>query len=201
MQQHIDEIISFWFGELTDAGTADDEHRARWWEKNPDFDNLIRERFGDLVAAAERGKLEDWRQSSRGQLAIILLIDQFRRNLFRDLPEAWSEDSMAQELCRELINSGRINDLPEQYRYFALMPLMHAESIENQDACVERFDALAAAASSEPLKDNFEGAAKYARAHRDIVARFGRFPHRNEILGRVSTEEEAAFLETPGSSF
>lgn len=201
MQQQIDDIIDFWFGELSEAGSANEEHRARWWKKDLAFDTEIRERFGTTVAAAASGDLVAWRRSTRGQFAMILLIDQFRRNIFRDLPAAWSEDSVARELSRELINSGRITDLPEQYHYFALMPLMHGETIDSQDECVKRFDDLAAAASSEPLKDSFEDAAKYARMHREIIVRFGRFPHRNRIMGRSSTAEEIEFLETPGSSF
>lgn len=201
MQQRIDEIIDFWFGELNDDGRVNEDKRLRWWKKNPAFDDLIGQRFGALVTDAAKGELEDWRQSARGQLATILLIDQFRRNIFRDRPEAWTEDSVAQVLSRELIDSGWINDLPEQHRYFALMPLMHAESITHQDECLVRFDALAAAASSEALKSTFEDAAEYARRHREIIQRFGRFPHRNEVMGRISTAEETEFLKTAGSSF
>ena len=201
MQQRIDEIIDFWFGELNDDGQVSEDKRVRWWKKDPAFDDLIAQRFGSLVAVAATGELEDWRLSARGQLAAVLLIDQFRRNIFRDRPEAWSEDAAAQEFSRELIDSGRINDLPEQHRYFALLPLMHAESITSQGECVARFDALASVTPLGGLKSTFEEAAKYARMHRDIIRRFGRFPHRNAVIGRVSTAEETEFLKTTGSSF
>ncbi len=196
----IDDVLDFWFGELDAHGLADGEHRQRWFRKDPGFDATIRERFGALREAVLAGERDGWLDSPRGVLASIIALDQFSRNMFRGAPAMYEADDRAIELTLTLLDRGWEGELPTHHRTFALMPLMHSERIEQQDRCVAGFEAL---------RDSREGVARdqvannlrYAVGHRDIVARFGRFPHRNEILGRTSTTDEEAFLEKPGSSF
>jgi uncharacterized protein (DUF924 family) len=183
----IDTILDYWFG-----GGPD---RDKWYGGGPELDAHIRDSFGDDVRAACAGDLDAWADTARGRIALIILLDQFTRNMFRGSPECYAADSKAQQLTLEGIANGHAAELPELQHAFLLMPLMHSEDIALQNRCVECFDALAAACDASPHKKYVEGSADYARKHRDTVAKFGRFPHRNELLGRETTPEEAAFLE------
>lgn len=194
------EVIEFWFGDIADDGSVAPETSQRWWKKDPDFDAEIANRFGPSIEAAERGALDDWLDDPQSALALVILLDQFTRNTRRDQAAMYAADAKARSVVRHCIGAGHPDRLRSMQVYFLWMPLMHSEALADQLECIERFEALAK--NCEP---GAVGAVKagldYAIKHKDIVERFGRFPHRNEILGRESTPEEQAFLQTPGSSF
>jgi uncharacterized protein (DUF924 family) len=181
-------VLDFWFG-------AEDAPREEWFRKDPAFDARIAARFGPLVERALAGELADWQRSPESALALILLLDQFTRNIFRDSPRAFAGDPLALAAARSLVASGRDQELPPLRRAFAYMPFEHAEDLAAQDEAVRLFTPLAAQAPY--LTQMLD----YAHRHRAVVARFGRFPHRNAVLGRTSTPEEVAFLTQPGSGF
>jgi uncharacterized protein (DUF924 family) len=190
---HARAVLDFWFGGPGSeaAGTL----RREWWRKDPAFDREVSERFGPLLERALSGTLAHWSLEPRTALAQVLLLDQFMRNAFRGTPRAFDGDERALAAARAMVASGQHETLPAEQRAFVYMPFEHAESLRAQDEGVRLFERLAAVspAHAEQLD--------YARRHRAIVARFGRFPHRNRLLGRESTPEEAAFLLEPGSSF
>ncbi len=189
------DVLSFWFGPNGPEGPVSDDIRARWWRKSDAFDDEIRQRFGDVHARACAGELDDWCETPRGRLALVIVLDQFSRNLHRGDPRSWAQDPVAQRHCVALIDAGGDRDLPPEGRAFLYMPLMHAEDRELQARSVAVFDALG---REHP---HLAGLQNYALQHAAIVDRFGHFPHRNATLGRESTDEERAFLEQPGSSF
>lgn len=174
-------VLQFWFEELDPA---------QWWVKSPELDMDIRRRFGRLHAQACLGELFEWRTRTRGRLAEIIVLDQFSRNIYRDRPQAFAADGMALVLAQEAISNGAEKGLSPQERLFLYMPFMHSESLKVHDVALALFE-------QNGLTDNLE----FEVRHRDIIARFGRYPHRNALLGRASTEEEKRFLEQPGSSF
>ncbi|HEX7369008.1 MAG TPA: DUF924 family protein [Rhodanobacteraceae bacterium] len=175
------DILHFWFDEATPA-----QH----FRKDTAFDAAIRKRFAEVQRAATQGELSAWRDSADGRLAEIIVLDQFSRNLFRDDARAFSSDGMALVLAQEAVRAGADRELPPARRAFLYMPFMHSESkMVHLDA--ERL-------FRQPgLEDNY----KFELKHKAIIERFGRYPHRNKVLGRMSTPEEIAFLEQPGSSF
>jgi uncharacterized protein (DUF924 family) len=188
-------VLDFWF---LPAGTLGHNHpRTEWFRKDAAFDDAIRQRFGALVDEALAGRLPDWGDSVEAWLARILVLDQFPRNLFRDDARAFAGDAAALKLATQLVGSGRDKNLPPIRRWFVFMPFMHSESLIEQERSVALFDAL----RREAQESAFESAYGFALRHREIVERFGRFPHRNASLGRPSTAEEEAFLRQPGSSF
>ncbi len=193
-------VLTFWFGTGTDDNTIAQSQRKLWWSKDAAVDADMRKRFATGVNAAATGKHDDWAVTLRGRLALILLFDQFPRNIYRDTPQAFAYDARALLLAQDLIESGGHCNLRRIERVFCYLPLEHAESIEMQTRSVELFSALAADVP-EQQRDTFKGYVDYAIRHRDVIARFGRFPHRNRILGRASTPEEIEFLKQPGSSF
>jgi uncharacterized protein (DUF924 family) len=188
-------VLDFWF--LPADAPGHGGYRPEWFRKDPAFDNAIRTRFAGLVDAALAGGLREWESAADGALARILLLDQFPRNLFRGQAEAFAGDAQALALAERLVSSGRDKNLPPIRRMFVFMPFEHDESPISQ----ERSVALFAGLRREGQHPAFDYAYDYAERHRDIVARFGRFPHRNAALGRASTPEEIEFLEQPGSSF
>jgi uncharacterized protein (DUF924 family) len=194
--QRIQRIFEFWFGALDEKGSPSVEHSARWWRKDPAFDAAIAEEFGADIERASRGELDDWKETPRGRLALVILLDQFSRNVYRDTPRAFANDARALALAEEGIERGEDRELSVVERSFLYMPLMHAENLAVQERAVAVFRR-----ANEELEGSFEQALEYAIRHRDIVARFGRFPHRNAILGREPTPEEVEFLKQPGSSF
>lgn len=193
-------VLEEWFGTLGADGRSPPDKRDAWFKKSASFDDSLRERFGADVKEAMAGGLADWENSARGVLALIVLFDQFARNIYRGKKEMYAGDARAQKLSQKLIQTGKDRELPHQFRLFAYMPLMHSERLADQEKCIEALQILASECPPS-LAEALKGNLKYARAHRDIVARFGRFPHRNAILGRPTTEEEAEFLQGPGSSF
>jgi uncharacterized protein (DUF924 family) len=182
------EVLEFWFG------SAPLQARPEWFRKDAAFDETIRQRFGALVDRALAGPL-GWSATPEDRLAEIVVLDQFPRNLFRGEARAFAGDARALRLALDLIDSGDHLQLAPLQRWFAYLPLEHAEDLALQDRCVALFEALARDATG------FDSALDYARRHRDVIARFGRFPHRNAALGRVSTAEEVAYLGQPGSGF
>lgn len=193
-------VLTFWFGELDEHGLCTPETVKRWWQKDPEFDRGLCARFLEEHATVMRGERDAWLGEPRGRLAYIVVLDQFSRNMFRATPRMFEGDERAVEAVLEGLTLGSDRKLGLHERVFFYMPLMHAERLDLQDRAVEIFATLAAAAPPS-ARAILEGNVKYAHAHRDIVARFGRFPHRNVILGRESSAEEEDFLKQPGSSF
>jgi len=195
-----DSILEFWFGTEADDADVASERAKLWWTKRDDTDLLIRERFEAWVRKAAQHELDAWADTPRGRLALIILTDQFPRNIYRNTPAAFGCDALARLWCKEGLRKGEHLSLRPIERVFFYLPLEHAESIEDQEQAVALFRELADGVGAAG-KDVFAGFLDYAVRHREVIARFGRFPHRNRILGRESTEEEAAFLLQPGSSF
>jgi uncharacterized protein (DUF924 family) len=175
------DILHFWFEQID---------RALWFKKDAGFDQLLRERFGALHTQASLGELSQWRGTAQGRLAEIIVLDQFSRNLFRDNAKAFAQDGMALVLAQEAVRSGDDNELNAQERVFLYMPYMHSESLQIHTEAVALFTRL-----------GIQGNLDFELKHKAIIERFGRYPHRNKILGRQSTPEELTFLAGPGSSF
>ena len=199
-----EDICSFWFGELDADGRVIVEAQQRWFKKDPQFDSMVRQRFLATYNAAVEGALESWRHEPRGALALILVLDQFSRNMFRGEAQMYSGDDIALSAAKQGLAAGLDAEMGVAERTFFRMPMMHSEALADQDACVASFEGLASeyrnSGRDDPAEE-VERTLKYALAHRDIVAKWGRFPHRNAILGRTSTPDELAFLDEPGSSF
>ena len=196
----VEAIIEFWFGSNRDDSAMAKEKSPLWWSKDPRTDDEIRRRFAGLAAQAAAGDLSDWRMTPHGRLALILLTDQFPRNIYRDTAKAFAHDHQALAECLDGIAREEDLKLRPIERVFFYLPLEHSESLEHQEQAVKRFGALRDAVGAHQ-KDVFAEYLDFAVRHRDIIARFGRFPHRNKILGRESTPDELAFLAEPGSSF
>lgn len=184
-------VLNEWFG--APGSAQDGQVQMKWFKKDPAFDALLRERFGEVVVQGLAGGLREWDSTAWGALARIVVLDQFTRNIHRDTPASFAGDALALEAALALLP--RAQELGTLERWFAAMPLEHAEDLAMQDRSVAAFEALAA--EDPRLKDALD----YAHRHRDVIASFGRFPHRNEILGRASTPEELEFLKQPGSRF
>jgi uncharacterized protein (DUF924 family) len=175
-------VLNFWFNDTTPS---------QWFTKDPAFDALLRQRFLELTNRATAGELDPWSETPQNALALLLLLDQFPRQLWRNNAKAFAGDPQALALSLQALDRGWVEAEPAQARrQFWLMPLMHSEELAVQEA-------------SLPLFSQFvdERTADFARRHRDVIARFGRFPHRNAALGRQSSAAELAFLQTPGSGF
>jgi len=200
MNENIDTILQFWFGSASDDMTIAEQNGSKWWKKDPAVDREIRDRFAGALDAATSGLLDDWLGTARGRLAMIILVDQFSRNIYRDSPRAYANDALALAWCKDGLASGVEGELRAIERVFLYLPLEHSESVEDQIRSVQLFGALARGVPAEQRK-LFDDYLNYAERHLDIVQQFGRFPHRNAILGRESTEAEIAFLQQPGSSF
>ena len=190
-------ILDFWF--LAEGQAGYGEERSEWFRKDPAFDASIRERFLDDIESALAGGFVAWDSGLShgdpdGALARILLLDQFTRNVFRDTPRAFAGDVRALSAARALVDGGADRLLNRVQRPFVYLPFEHAEDLAMQERGGALFEQLGRECGRE-------GAAEWAIRHRDIIARFGRFPHRNQVLGRASTPDEIAFLKTPGSSF
>lgn len=193
-------VIQFWCGELREGGLAPADKSARWFQKNSVFDREIREAFCGLHAELLSGSRPAWSLAPRGLAAAVIVLDQFSRNMFRDTPGMFAADPRALSLCLEALGLGFDRALPSALRSLVYMPLMHAEDVRMQRRCVELFAAFRDESEGE-VADFAGKTVGYAESHREIIERFGRFPHRNQVLGRETTAEEHAFLEQPGSSF
>ncbi len=190
-------ILDFWFDELDRDGMCSREQHKLWYNPPDGTDEMIRERFGAQVEAALAGELDHWVDSDEGLVALLILLDQMTRNIYRDTPAAFSGDTRALALARAAVDSGRHLHLPAMHRVFLYTPFEHAEDLAAQQEGIQCFASLlgeAPAGARERIAD-FQ---RYMVAHRDVIQRFGRFPHRNPILGRESTPDELAHLETHG---
>ena len=198
--ERAEEILRFWFADALDSQEALERRMASWFGGESDaaamkvIDRQIERQFSSDMERAARGELASWARTPRGRLALILLLDQFPRNVFRGTARAFATDSMALELARSGMHLGADTALHVAERLFLYMPLQHAERPDVQDQSVAAVAALAVDAPVA-LRPLFEECVRFAEQHRDIVRRFGRFPHRNAILGRDSTLQERAFLE------
>ncbi|EPJ49217.1 MAG: hypothetical protein OFPII_01970 [Osedax symbiont Rs1] len=179
-------VLKFWFQEISPA---------QWWKKDPDLDSLITDRFASIYSQASLGELYTWRHSIRGRLAEVIILDQFSRNMFRGLAQSYATDAMALALSQEAIriineNPSVSQDLSAVEKSFLYMPFMHSESVMIHEIAKKLFDEIA-------IQSNINS----AKQHYDIIKRFGRYPHRNQLLWRESTPEEMEFLEQPGAGF
>ena len=174
-------VLDFWFKEITPA---------KWWKKDPEFDQLISERFGKIHRQANQGELYAWRTTPEGRLAEIIVLDQFSRNIYRDSPKAFASDALALVLAQEAITHKADQHLAKHMLSFLYMPFMHSESLEIHQVATSLF-------KEADLTDNYN----FELKHKAIIEQFGRYPHRNSVLGRSSTADEIEFLKQPGSSF
>jgi uncharacterized protein (DUF924 family) len=181
VMEEANEVIEFWFSELDDS---------QWFAQNDALDKTIRTRFWDLRDAASRGELWPWRATPMGRLAEIIILDQFSRNIYRNSPVAFSTDGMALVLAQEAVSVEADKTLTTQQRAFLYMPFMHSESLAIHDIALELF-------SQEGLEQQFT----FAKRHQQVIETFGRYPHRNQLLGRDSTVEELLFLESHPDGF
>jgi uncharacterized protein (DUF924 family) len=184
-------VLAFWF---------DPANRENWFAADPAFDAALRTRFGETFQLAAEGKLAHWAETPQGWLALLIVLDQFSRNLHRDHPQAWAQDLHAQRLALSGIEEGFDRQLPPIQRVFAYMPLEHAEDIGLQRRCTALFERLCDRLPAEE-RDHYTGFLDYARRHEAVIARFGRFPHRNALLGRPNTAAEEAYLAGPDAGF
>jgi uncharacterized protein (DUF924 family) len=187
-------VLDFWF--LPRSAEGYGKPRAEWFRKDENFDRLIASRFGQQIEQAVNGGLREWdAEGPRGVLARIIVLDQFTRNTGRNTPAAFAGDVLALGAAKQLVESGMDRELHPVERWFAYLPFEHAEDAAMQEQSVALYTALAA------QHPGFDGALDYAHRHRGVIARFGRFPHRNPILGRTSTAEELEYLAQPGAGF
>jgi len=200
------DILFFWFGPRPYSAARVLQHARLWFgepdspELTPQTDELIRDRYSELTAAAERGELSAWESSPRRRLALILLLDQFSRNIYRGTELAYAQDLRALSLSVSGMQFGADATLDPVERLFFYMPLMHAESLDVQEESLAAFRRLLEEAPA-PVHEIFDDSLKAAVKRRDLIARFGRFPHRNRALGRDSTPEELEWLATEGNAF
>jgi len=189
-----DAVLEFWFGEPAHDEETQKRKVRRWFQGGEEMDHEIAERFGALHAQAARGELDDWAQTPRGRLALIIVFDQFTRNLHRGNQKAFAQDAKARKLAVEALDRGLDADLSLDERMFLQLPLGHSEDLELQNRAVAYVEMLAEQAPGA-LGGMWKINVSQARMHRDTVARFGRFPQRNAALARTSTGEEMEFLE------
>lgn len=176
-----DDVLSFWFEEI---------EPSKWWLKDAELDRLIKQRFIDIHESANKGELFQWRKTAKGRLAEIIVLDQFSRNMFRDMPESFASDPLALVLSQEAIAAGAYLQLNQIERSFLYMPFMHSESLIIHAVAVKLFK-----------ENGIQSNLNFEIKHKEIIERFGRYPHRNIILGRGSTDAEIEFLKQPGSAF
>jgi len=194
------DIVQFWFADALETPEQAKARAKLWFSRNNEFDREIERRFGGLPALAMRGGLSAWKENSTSALALIIVLDQFPRNLFRGMAQAFAFDDFARDVALDAISKGFDKALDPLEATFLYLPLEHAEDIGLQERSVALFERLVERAPPD-LTALFESFADYARRHREVVRRFGRFPHRNAVLGRESTTEEVAYLESGGDRF
>jgi len=189
----VDDILAFWFGAPDKAGYG--KARPAWFRRDEAFDAQIRERFLPEVEAAIAGQRDDWAKTANGSLALLIVLDQFPRNLFRNTARAFAGDASARALAKHVVEQGWDSALLPVQRVFVYMPFEHSESLAEQERSITLFTALG---QEYPETASY---LDYAHRHHEVIVRFGRFPHRNAALGRASTAAEADYLAQPGSGF
>jgi uncharacterized protein (DUF924 family) len=192
MHETAEAVLAFWFGAT--GSPMRGKSRPEWFRKDDKFDDEIRRRFGEAVAIALAGGFGEWCVTAQGSLARIVILDQFTRNIFRGTPRAFAGDERALATAEDAVARGFDRELPVRERWFVYMPFEHAESVEAQHRSLELFGALAREMGNDD-------SLVWARKHADVIFRFGRYPHRNAILGRASTPEEEGYLREPGAGF
>ncbi len=192
MDELANDILDFWFGAPGSAERG--QSRPAWFRKDPAFDDEIRRRFGHAVDDALGGRYAEWGATAHGALALVILQDQFTRNIFRDTPRAFAGDARALGVAEDAVDRGLDRKLAPRERWFLYMPFEHAEDVAMQRRSLVLFEAL-----SREMGD--AGPLEWARKHADVIFRFGRYPHRNALLGRASSAEEAEYLAAPGAGF
>jgi len=198
--EDVESILHYWFGGATDDAEIVREKSALWWKQDSKVDAEIRRRFEMMLNAEIKNEFASWSSSPRGQLARILLCDQFPRNMYRDSPRAFDYDERARKLAREALDAGQDKKLRPVERVFLYLPFEHSETVDDQELSLRLYTALVEYVP-ETDRPTYQKFLEFARKHKEIIDRFGRFPHRNAILGRQSTAAEAEFLKGPGSSF
>lgn len=195
-----DEVLAFWLGACPPQSAAMLRVHTQWFHKDAAFDRALRTRFAATLVAALAGELAHWARDTQGWLALLVVLDQFTRNAFRGQSASYAGDLQAHALALDGLAQGRDQEIPWGARLFCYLPLEHAEDLALQERAVALFDAAlpTVAAEWQPV---VAVNAEFARRHRDVIARYGRFPHRNAILGRESTAEEKAYLAQPGAGF
>jgi len=194
-------VLDYWFGKQRPIRLEESQKRTtNWFRANADLDYDIERRFGKLVSTARQGLFDRWSSDPEECLALILLLDQFPRNVHRDQASAFSSDNKALILANDLLDKGTLSELGYVEQAFALMPFQHAESLEKQNKGVEAYSQLCKKAPEEWL-ETIKGYYNFAKQHQAVITQFGRFPHRNEALGRQTTEAEAAYLKEAGGPF
>ncbi len=193
-------VIDYWLGEASKSFEALRRRNRMWFTPDPEVDRAVESRFGKLLSDHADELTVSWRGKPRGRLALIILFDQFPRNIYRGTAKAFAFDSQALNLCLTGIDTGMDKGFEPVERMFFYMPLQHAETAEAQDRCVALFESLTEACAAEQ-REFFVNALEHAREHRQLILRFGRFPHRNRTLGRASTVEEIAYLDSGGASY
>lgn len=202
MDKRVKEILDFWFGDFPDDSVPASEKQKEWWIKDESLDDHIRDNYGQYVIQASEGMLDKWLETPEGTLALIILLDQFPRNIYRGRAKAFSFDTRSLEIARYGIDRGFDQKLHPAMRIFFYLPFMHSEDRRDQERSVELYRSLLDEYShNEEINKLVSNSLDFAYKHKEIIERFGRFPHRNEILGRESTPEEIEFLKQPGSSF
>ena len=200
MEQVKDDLMEFWFGVESDDAAVAENQAELWWGHRTETDELLQARFGAAASAAAAGVFDHWTGSPRGRLALLLLLDQLPRAIHRATPAAFAQDARAREVAEQGLDSGADRLLRPIERLFFYLPFEHSEDLADQDRSVELFRELVTSVPTAQ-RETFAAFVDYAARHRAVIARFGRFPHRNLILGRESTPEEKTFLEQPGSAF
>lgn len=190
-------ILTFWFGNLEEPGYG--EYRKTWFTKDADFDAQIRQHFLADTEKAAAGEYAHWQTTPTSAVALLLLFDQFPRNLYRGSDRSFATDAQALKVAQHLVTTGADKTLSAAYRFFIYVPFEHSEEIAHQHRCVELMEALIQ--DIPEIDPGLKAGLDYAIRHRDVIEQFGRFPHRNEILNRPSTPAEIAFLKQPGSRF
>ncbi len=202
---YFDNILDFWFHDIADEISIDKNKppASLWFNGGRKFDDEIREKFLADYQKAKAGEYKDWESSPRGTLALVILFDQFPRNMFRNTPQAFETDALALDVVSRSVYEGVDKDLALVERVFFYMPYMHAESLGFQEEGIRAFKSLVEESKQKASHNTsyFEYNLSYAERHRDLIVQFGRFPHRNAVLNRPLTEEEAVFLGKPASSF
>jgi len=200
MDNQPESVLAFWFGAPGSAVEVAGRQNKLWFGKSPVNDQAVIDSFAATLTAATAGQLDHWTRTPRGRLALVIVLDQFPHHIHRDQLQAFATDPQSLALSLAALAAGEDHQLAPIERVFLYLPLEHAESLDTQDRSVSLYEQLAHEAADNERK-LFDGFLEYARKHRDVVARFGRFPHRNEILGRPSTPDELEFLKQPGSRF
>lgn len=190
-----DEVLRYWLGDAEEATRDPDARMRRWFGGGEAIDREIRARFGDLVRRAQAGELAAWEATPRTRLALVIVLDQLSRNVWRGDPRTHAGDALALRLALDAYDRGWDRQLTLEERRWLVMPLLHAEDLAALDRSIPIFEAMASEAGPTE-RGGFDAATEHARKYRDVIARFGRFPHRNALLGRTSTPAEETFLET-----